>query len=539
MVRWAFVCSRIAGTISAFASHPKSQPPAITSLRATSDTLDKSFLRESLPKNSLFQKLPEESLASLIDAFEPFRAARRQAIVTQGDPCADDYVYVIADGSCKVRVDGKNVPKPYGTIGSGTLFGELGVLYNETRRATVLCESESATLFRIAAASFRTIMEIDQREDLERMREIDRAIDQVSGTGRLYEGGDIIPQYKPQAEWLWRQWSGTIVKISFRTVLGNMLLCLAINVWVQHASGADYHHYFWTADGVVLPDKDLPLVRDLSLISKIWGYQRTLTTFVLTFFVNRAFGFWKDIYADTRKIQNSIDGYFLLLSTNVKRNDDGTLTQQSIELLEDVGQYSRVFHALYWASMAKRFQVLGTDLGLQRMASRGMITRNQLRILQSLDVTDQQLKLAPLEWMLIRPIRAMEEGVVAGDTATKGQLLKQMGKLRDSYMAIPDKLAGRMPLAYTQFVQILVDTYVLIAPFALYAELGAYAIVAVGLITLFYTGLLNLAKIFLDPLNNENYCEADANFLDLGVLIRESNGASTRWRRVGEKLPFE
>ena len=48
--------------------------------------------------------------------------------------------------------------------------------------------------------------------------------------------------------------------------------------------------------------------------------------------------------------------------------------------------------------------------------------------------------------MLIRPIQAMDEGIMAGDTATKGMCLKQMGKLRDSYMAIPNKLAGRMPL---------------------------------------------------------------------------------------------
>jgi len=77
-----------------------------------------------------------------------------------------------------------------------------------------------------------------------------------------------------------------------------------------------------------------------------------------------------------------------------------------------------------------------------------------------------------------------------------------------------------------------------VSPIALYAELGAYSVIAVGIITLFYTGLLNLAKIFLDPLNNENYCEEDANFMDLGVLIRESNDASTQWKRAGERLPF-
>ena len=50
-------------------------------------------------------------------------------------------------------------------------------------------------------------------------------------------------------------------------------------------------------------------------------------------------------------------------------------------------------------------------------------------------------------------------------------------------------------------------------------------------------GLNNMAKIFLDPLNNENYCK-NAIFMDLGVLIRESNAVSTQWKKSGAELPF-
>lgn len=94
-----------------------------------------------------------------------------------------------------------------------------------------------------------------------------------------------------------------------------------------------------------------------------------------------------------------------------------------------------------------------------------------------------------------------------------------------------------MPLAYAHFVQILVDTFVLSTPIALYADLGDYSVIAVGFLTLFYTGLNTLAKIFLDPLNNENFCE-NSIFMDLSVIIRESNSASTLWGNSGSKLPF-
>lgn len=57
-----------------------------------------------------------------------------------------------------------------------------------------------------------------------------------------------------------------------------------------------------------------------------------------------------------------------------------------------------------------------------------------------------------------------------------------------------------------------------------------------GIFTLFYLGLMDLAKVFLDPLDNENYHDGCVK-MDLTVLIRELNGASSRWINVAQKLP--
>ena len=86
-------------------------------------------------------------------------------------------------------------------------------------------------------------------------------------------------------------------------------------------------------------------------------------------------------------------------------------------------------------------------------------------------------------------------------------------------------------------VQILVDTFILVAPAALYVDLGGYSVIAVGILTFFYTGLLDLAKVFLDPLNNEGFAKSSLN-MDLGVLLRESNAGSVRWKDSGSQLPF-
>jgi hypothetical protein len=65
--------------------------------------------------------------------------------------------------------------------------------------------------------------------------------------------------------------------------------------------------------------------------------------------------------------------------------------------------------------------------------------------------------------------------------------------------------------------------------------LGIFSVLSVGILTLFYSGLLDLAKVFLDPLDNEDYREGCV-YIDLAVLIRESNSASTRWMNAAEKV---
>ena len=97
-----------------------------------------------------------------------------------------------------------------------------------------------------------------------------------------------------------------------------------------------------------------------------------------------------------------------------------------------------------------------------------------------------------------------------------------------------------MPLAYQHFVQVSVDIFIFLAPFALYPDLGVYSIFCVGLVTLFYTGLLDLAKVFLDPLDNQSFRKSSINLgIDLGVLTRESNAGSIHFKKSGAHLPFE
>lgn len=98
---------------------------------------------------------------------------------------------------------------------------------------------------------------------------------------------------------------------------------------------------------------------------------------------------------------------------------------------------------------------------------------------------------------------------------------------------------GRIPIVYAHFVQLIVDIFLALAPFALYCELGFWSIPAVGILNIFYSGMLDLSKILLDPLDNDNFYKDSAVNMDVGVLIRESNAGSNRWMTGLEKLPFK
>ena len=510
-------------------------PPPPSTVEELSE--DQVFLKDALLQNVLFTNLPDESLRALMDAFERVEYKQNDVIIRQGDSCEGDYVYIVSEGQCSVDVDGVEIPRPYGRLNAKSIFGELAVIYNSTRAATISCRTPTVSLFRIPCDDFKNILNQklpSRRADIEELEEIDSVIREIEGTKSLYDGAIIRP-YKPNRLWLWRQFAGTVLQHVAPTLIFSMLWSTCFIIFARHRTYAGGSSP-WAGLGLP-PDASHPYISKLQMVHRIWGYLQGLTTFILTFFLNQSFSFWREIYELGRGIQGRMNDFNLVLATTATRTKDGSYTAKSESLLEDVGQYSRLFHALFWAAYARRFRVLQTKAGLERMASRGLMTSKQLEVLLQLDLPEDQRHSACVEWMMVRTDRAIEDGTLISDAAHRQMLIANICTLRSTFATIGDKLDGRMPLAYTHFVQILVDAFVWTAPIALYPELGAWSVICVGVLTLFYTGLLDLAKIFLDPLNNEDFYQ-NSIFMDIGVLIREANAGSTRWKRGAATLPF-
>ncbi|KAH6555375.1 hypothetical protein KP509_1Z260900 [Ceratopteris richardii] len=94
-------------------------------------------LRASLQKNYLFAKLDEEQTKTVIDAVEEVKYKAGDVIIKQG--ASGDHFYLLEDGTCEVWVlkPGKTTADLVKHYIPGESFGELALLYNAPRAATV------------------------------------------------------------------------------------------------------------------------------------------------------------------------------------------------------------------------------------------------------------------------------------------------------------------------------------------------------------------------------------------------------------------
>eukprot|EP00984_Skeletonema_dohrnii_P036522 scaffold37574_cov316-Skeletonema_dohrnii-CCMP3373.AAC.1 len=101
---------------------------------------------------------------------------------------------ILKEGECSITIDGEEVSGNYGTMRPPAMVGELALLMDRERAATVVAKT-NVVAFRLDRASFKHF--IVKSEDIKAdIRKIDHVIDKISGIKSRY-GGDIIRQFKP------------------------------------------------------------------------------------------------------------------------------------------------------------------------------------------------------------------------------------------------------------------------------------------------------------------------------------------------------
>jgi hypothetical protein len=362
----------------------------------------------------------------------------------------------------------------------------------------------------------------------------------------------VICEYEPDAFWLWSKWRGTVLSLVIVPILFNVCVGVGVDIGAHALSEST-----WSL--LAKPPADDPLIEQLQGLKSLWEYQLTLCTFILTFFMAETYKHWRSVYFTTRAIQGRINDICMLITMG---------SQGADELVARCTRLIKVSHTFFWAATPTCSNGMGDggiedgdendDIplenrldnaigplllsreGLRRLANAGELTKEEVEALLNSGLPPSQYSYILLEWVGLCIMDGLESELLGTrdgnhNSGLEENLLRQLTSLRAEYFNIGDYSAGRMPLAYVQLVQVLVDSLVFLAPFSLYSELGSLSIPLTGLLTLFFKGLLELSKSFLDPFGNEGY---PGQNIRVDVLVSELNfGAASRWVKAAESFP--
>ena len=346
-----------------------------------------------------------------------------------------------------------------------------------------------------------------------------------------------IPQFYPRRPWLWSQWNGTILKrVLPREVLLTLVFAMSI-AWLQPAlQPVAAAHAVSASAGAA----GAAIASALASIEKVWILASSLVSFTLSFFLRESYDFWRQVYKLCRTVQGRLNDISMLAASAAERDASGNYTDDARQLLDLLSRYVRLFSILMYASCTSRFAILRTPRGLSELVKRGALTSaEQNALLQS-----SSGHVAVLQWINTLLSSGLADGRLCGSRtggdphALQLSLHAKQTELRAAYASISDQLTGRMPLAYTQLVQIMADLLIGFTPLALLHSVGGVgAIFGSTLVTLFHSSILNLAKMFLDPLNNDQYSGNCG--INVATMMQETNRGSVRWIKAALWVPDE
>jgi cAMP-dependent protein kinase regulator len=122
-----------------------------------------SGIRSILRKNILFQHLDEDQIRTVVNAFMPMEFGHGDDIITQGE--VGEHFFLLATGEADVyvskKMSGDQPAEPVKVLtyvnGSGAAFGELALMYNSPRAATVRANG-SVKVWALEQTVFRQIV---------------------------------------------------------------------------------------------------------------------------------------------------------------------------------------------------------------------------------------------------------------------------------------------------------------------------------------------------------------------------------------------
>jgi uncharacterized protein YhbP (UPF0306 family) len=128
---------------------------------------------------SIFRDLPEQEVETVEAQLRTVQIGAGEVIVRQGAPA--DKFFIIVDGEVEVVREDDGEARPIATLGRGQFFGEIGILHDMPRVAT-LRALKPTTLFAMERDVFRSLVaqSMGTTEDFDRI--IRQRLEEVAGS---------------------------------------------------------------------------------------------------------------------------------------------------------------------------------------------------------------------------------------------------------------------------------------------------------------------------------------------------------------------
>ena len=111
----------------------------------------KKLINDALRSNFMFASVHDEDVEEMIKVMSSKNVKKGEVIIQEGD--RGDFFYVVESGNYDIAVKGLIV----GSVGRGASFGELALVYDCPRAATITCEN-GGQVWALDRITFRSIV---------------------------------------------------------------------------------------------------------------------------------------------------------------------------------------------------------------------------------------------------------------------------------------------------------------------------------------------------------------------------------------------
>ncbi|TKS76386.1 cGMP-dependent protein kinase 1 [Collichthys lucidus] len=133
------------------APEPIPETLEITRTRVTKTSSETNLIVKAIQKNDFLSRLDDEQTAMMVDLLAVFNFKPGEDVIKEGSE--GDSMYIVASGELVVTQAGRDLR----TLTTGDVFGELAILYNCKRTATVKAKTK-VRLWSMERQTYRTII---------------------------------------------------------------------------------------------------------------------------------------------------------------------------------------------------------------------------------------------------------------------------------------------------------------------------------------------------------------------------------------------